>query len=107
MEIRNNKPIVLHQARRHAAYAEAGSFGEYLIRTYGFDAMKKFNRLSQSKERPWNDVFGLSLDMLEADWINYLNSKRVADAKNISVLKRLRKANPDTACNEARRFASY
>ena len=106
MEFRNKKPIVLDQSRRHAAYAEAGSFGEYLIRTYGIDNMKKFNRLSQSKERPWNESFGRSLDTLEAGWIRYLKSEFEANGNDVLVLKRLRKANPDTACVKARSLAS-
>ncbi|MGD9033608.1 MAG: hypothetical protein PVJ69_11295 [Desulfobacteraceae bacterium] len=106
MEFQNRKPISLDLSRRHAAYAEAGSFGEYLIRTYGINNMKKFHRLSLTIKRPWEDAFGLSLDALEADWIRYLKSEFEANANDVFVLKRLRKVNPDAACNKARGLAS-
>jgi hypothetical protein len=102
MEFRNNRPFVRNRAKQHAAYAEAGSFAEYLIRTYGIDNMKKFNRLSRSKERPCNEGFGRSLDILEAGWIHYLKSEFEANANDVLILKRLRKANPNTACFKAR-----
>ena len=102
MEFLNNRPFVRNRAKQHAAYAEAGSFAEYLIRTYGIDNMKKFNRLSRSKERPWNEAFGRSLDILEAGWIHYLKSEFEANANDVLILKRLRKANPNTACFKAR-----
>ncbi len=60
MKFQNKEPVVFDQTRRHAAYAEAGSFGEYLIRTYGINTMKQFAHLSYKKERPWKEAFGLS-----------------------------------------------
>lgn len=106
MEFRGGKPVVLDQTRRHAAYAEAGSFGEYLIRTYGIEDMKKFNRLSLNKERPWDEAFGRSLHNLEAEWVRYLQSQYEANADEVSVLKPLWKAKPDTACEKARTLAT-
>jgi hypothetical protein len=103
MKIKNKEPVVLDQSRRHTAYAEAGSFGEYLIRTYGINTMKQFVHLSYKKERPWKKAFGLSLDELEADWLRYLNSQIKANAKEVAALKRLIKENSDTACAKARR----
>ncbi len=51
--------------KQHRAYAEAGSFGQYLLETYGIDRIKRFHRLSFDKERPWEAAFGLSLDELD------------------------------------------
>lgn len=106
MEFRNNKPVVRDRARQHAAYAEAGSFGEYLIRSHGIKKMKEFYRLSLKKERPWKDVFDLSLEQLQSAWFRYLQSEFEANAANVVVLKRFRKINPDSACDKARSLAS-
>lgn len=105
MEFHNNKPRVRDRARQHAAYAEAGSFGQYLVRTYGPGAMKKFYRLSLDAGRPWRQAFGAALRDLEADWVRSLKAQMEADGRPASVLKRLRKADPDAACDQARRLA--
>jgi hypothetical protein len=102
MEFWNKKPVVRDRARQHAAYAEAGSFGEYLIRIHGIEKMKQFYRLSLKKERPWKEAFGLSLEVLEDGWIRYLESEFETNVNEISVLKRLRKAHPHKACDNAR-----
>jgi hypothetical protein len=106
MEFRGDQPVVRDRARQHAAYAEAGSFGEYLIRTHGIKNMKKFYRLSLKKERPWKEAFGLSLEALETNWIHYLKSRGEVETQDVLVLKRLIKENPDTACDNARSLAS-
>jgi hypothetical protein len=106
MEFKNKTPVVRDRARQHAAYAESGSFGEYLIETHGINSMKNFNRLARTKERLWEEAFGLPLAELERGWIRHLKSRLQADAKDVSILKPLREENPVTACYEARRLAS-
>lgn len=106
MEFQHTRPVVHDRAKQHAAYAEAGSFGDYLIRTYGIDTMKQFNRLSRKNGRRWQDVYGSSLRTLENDWLRYLRAQLDANTKNVSLLKRLREENPDTACNRARDLTS-
>jgi hypothetical protein len=102
MKFQGKKPIVIDQKRRHSAYAEAGSFGEYLIRTYGTNNVKKFYRMSRTIERPWKEAFELSLEELEAGWIRHLNSQLESNAKDVAPLQRLMKKNPNTACTKAR-----
>lgn len=106
MEFQHSRPVVHDRAKQHAAYAEAGSFGDYLIRTYGIDTMKQFNRLSRENTRPWQDVYGASLRELENGWRRYLKSRYEADAGDVTLLKQLREENPDTACDRARDLAS-
>jgi hypothetical protein len=66
------KLSILDKARQHKAYAETGSFGNYLFNTYGINKIKKLQHLSQEKDRPWQDVFGISLHELEASWLEAL-----------------------------------
>lgn len=106
MEFRNKRPVVRDRTKQHAAYAEAGSFGEHMIQTYGIDNMKEFNRLSRQKNRPWKDVFGSSLRALEKEWIGYLKTRSAASSKEVALLKRLRREDPGQACNTARSIAS-
>ena len=55
------KLSILDKAKQHKAYAETGSFGNYLFQTYGINKIKQFQRLSHEKDRPWQDVFGISM----------------------------------------------
>lgn len=101
MEIHNNVPKVKDRAKQHASYAEAGSFGEFLINTYGIEQMKQFNRLSRNMPRPWEEVFGASLEQLEAGWLEAVRLRSREKEEQISTLVKLLKNNPDTACFSA------
>ena len=101
MEIHNNVPKVRDRAKQHASYAEAGSFGEFLINTYGIKQIKQFNRLSRIKPRPWEEVFGISLEQLEAKWLEAVRLRSREKEEQISTLVKLLKNNPDTACFSA------
>jgi len=101
MEIHNNVPKVRDRAKQHASYAEAGSFGEFLISTYGIKQIKQFNRLSRIKPRPWEEVFGISLKQLEAKWLEAVRLRSREKEKQISTLVKLLKNNPVTACFSA------
>jgi len=102
MEIQNNVvPKVKDRARQHACYAEAGSFGEFLITTYGIEKMKRFNLQSINKPRPWKDVFGIDLEQLEANWLEAVRLKSREKEQKISILVKLLKDNPSTACFSA------
>jgi hypothetical protein len=94
-------PAVFDRARQSKAYAEAGSFGKYLIQTYGINKMKKFHELSRS-ERPWQGIFGMTLQELEANWLKTLQ----ADEKTISTLSKLFERSPDRACLEAQKLVT-
>ena len=99
-------PSVFDRARQTRAYAEAGSFGNYLIRTYGINKTKEFYQLSSRKNRPWRDVFGMTLQELEANWLKSLQSDKAIKNENVVALSRLFETNPNTACLAAERLAA-
>ncbi len=101
MEINNNVPKVKDRAKQHASYVEAGSFGDFLINTYGVERMKQFNLLSRNKPRPWSEVFGLPLEQLEAKWLETVRFRSRGKEEEIAALIKLLKDNPDTACFSA------
>lgn len=99
------KLSILDKGRQHKAYAETGSFGNYLYKTYGIDKIKRLHRLSQEKDRPWKDVFGIGLQELEADWLGHLRTHGKTGKENISIVLKLFERNPATACSEAQNLA--
>jgi len=105
MEINNNVPEVKDRAKQHASYLEAGSFGEFLITTYGTEKMKQFNRLSRNRPRPWKEVFGITLEQLEAKWLEAIKLASRDKEGKISTLVKLVKKDPNTACFSAQNLA--
>ncbi len=99
-------PTVFDRARQSAAYAEAGSFGSYLIQAYGIDKVKQLYELSGRKERPWQEVFGAGLTELEANWLKALQAVEKAEDKDVSTLSKLLEKSPDMACGMAQRLAA-
>jgi hypothetical protein len=99
-------PSVFDRARESKTYAQAGSFGNYLIRTYGIDKMREFYVLSNRKKRPWQDVFGMTLEALQADWIKALQTHERTIDENVSALAQLFEADPNTACLRAQAFVA-
>jgi hypothetical protein len=96
---------ILDKAKQHKAYAETGSFGNYLFQTYGINKIKRFQRLSQENARPWQDVFGIGLQELEANWLKNLRANEKIKEENVSILLKLFERNPGTACEEAQKIA--
>lgn len=101
MEMENGVPKVQDRAKQHACYVEAGSFGEYLVQTYGSNALKQLNQRSSTSPRPWQSVFGKPLDRLETDWLDALKAKTQAKRDRVSLLAALVRKNPATACSVA------
>jgi hypothetical protein len=97
---------ILDKARQHTAYAEAGSFGIYLLHTYGIDRLKRLHRLSREKPRPWQDAFGSGLPELEARWLASLRASERPGSSGASTVLELFEGNPGTACAEAQRLAA-
>jgi hypothetical protein len=95
---------ILDKAKQHKAYAETGSFGNYLCKTYGIAKIKHLQRLSQERNRPWQDVFGMSLQELETSWLKHLRTNGETREENVSVLLKLFQKDPGTACLEAQKF---
>jgi hypothetical protein len=102
MEIVNNAPHATDRAKQHAAYLEAGSFGVYLVDSRGVEPMKRLNMLAKNGIRPWNEVYGEEVDVLEAKWLAGLRGRFPDTSLRISALIGLLKQNADTACQEAR-----
>lgn len=98
-------PMVVDRARQSTAYAQAGSFGGYLIRTYGVDKVKELYRRSAATKRPWQEVFGVDIRQLEGDWLQALQTEASRSAEDRAVIARLWAASPDTACIMAQRHA--
>jgi hypothetical protein len=94
------------KAKQHKAYAEAGSFGNYLFQTYGINKIKQFQRLSHEKDRPWQDVFGIGMQELEANWLKTLSANEKTREENVSIVSKLIKRNPSTACAEAQQHVT-
>jgi hypothetical protein len=99
------KLLILDKAKQHKAYAETGSFGNYLFKTYGISKIKRLQRLSQEKKRPWQDVFGVSLTELEANWLKHLRTNGETREEKVSIVLKLFERNPGTACSEAQKLA--
>lgn len=95
---------VFDKAKQHKSYAETGSFGNYMFQTYGIKKIKQFQRLSQEKDRPWKDVFGISMQELEANWLKTLKANRKTREENVSIVLKLLERNPGTACSEAQKL---
>jgi hypothetical protein len=94
------------KAKQHKAYAETGSFGNYLFQIYGIRKIKHFHRLSHEKDRPWQDVFGIGMQELEANWLNTLRANEKIREENVSIVLKLFERNPGTACAEAQKLAT-
>ena len=94
------------KVKQHKAYAETGSFGNYLFQTYGINKIKQFHRLSYEKERPSQDVFGINMQELEANWLKALRENEKSREKNVSKVSKLIEKNPGTACAEAQKLAT-
>ena len=103
--VNNNVPEVKDRAKQHASYLEAGSFGEFLITTYGTEKMKQFNRLSRNRPRHWKEVFGITLEQLEAKWLEAIKLASRDKEGKISTLVKLVKKDPNTACFSAQNLA--
>ena len=94
------------KAKQHKAYSETGSFGNYLFLTYGINKIKQFHRLSHEKERPSQDVFGINMQELEANWLKLLRTNGKTREGNVAVVLKLLERNPNTACSEAQQLVT-
>jgi|GEM_PF-486647 hypothetical protein len=105
MTTRDGVPVVLDKARQHTMYAESGSFGAFLLKTYGPEKVKRFYNQSKGMKRPWADVFGSSLEELETKWYQSLDSSQKPDGGATKVLLKLVRDDPAKACAEAQELA--
>jgi hypothetical protein len=101
MTTRQGVPVVLNKAKQHIMYAESGSFGDFLLSTYGMKKVKRFYKLSAGGKRPWEEVFGSSFTELETEWLQALDTGPKPEEKNIALLLKMVKNDPEGACSEA------
>ena len=101
MEIDNNMTKVKDRVKQHASYVEVGSLGEFLIKTYGIEKLKQFNLQSRNKPRPWNEVFGTTIEQLEANWLEAVRLRSREKEGEISTLAKLLKDDANIACFSA------
>jgi len=94
------------KAKQHKAYAETGSFSNYMFLTYGINKIKQFHRLSLQKDRPWQDVFGVGMHELEENWLKTLKANEKSRDENISIVLKLFEKNSSTACAESQEFVT-
>lgn len=99
-------PSVFDRDRQSRAYAEAGSFGSYLIRSYGIEKIKQFYELSGRVARPWQDIFGAGIQELEANWLKTLRADEKTVGEDVSKLSKLFERDPNTACLAAQGLAA-
>lgn len=105
MRVVNNAPTVFDRTKQQAAYSEAGSFGEFMVSSYGIGKMKLLNRQSRNALRPWKDVFGNDLEALQTEWLGAVQARTQKDGKSISTLVSLLKRDPSDACYDAQNLA--
>jgi len=106
MTFRGKTPTVSDRQRQHASYAEAGSFGAFLLDRYGVGKVKAFFRAAKDEKRPWREVFGRDLPELEAEWLQSLESPGRVSAESADFLEGIWKENPKTACDRAEEAAA-
>jgi hypothetical protein len=97
---------ILDKAKQHKAYAEAGSFGNYLFQTHGINKIKQFHRLSREQDRPWQAAFGIGLSELEANWLKTLRAREETGSDTTSTVSTLFERDPGTACAEAQKLVT-
>ncbi len=93
MSFQGKIPVVSDRKRQHASYAEAGSFGNYLLNRFGVGKVKAFVRASREQIRPWKKVFGLDIRELEAEWLKSLDTDGKTLENRIEFLAGLWKQN--------------
>lgn len=103
---RDGFPYVFDRLRQTMSYAQAGSFGNHLIDTYGTGKLKELHALASPRGRPWQEVFGATLAELEARWLQALQARRTERLQNARRLSGLFEANPNMACLNAHKLAA-
>ncbi len=106
MTTRQGVPVVLDKAKQHIMYAESGSFGDFLLSTYGMNKVKRFYKLSAGDKRPWEEVFGSSFGELETRWLQALDTGPKPEEKNIALLLKMVNDDPEKACSGAQQLVS-
>lgn len=102
MEVINNAPVVTDRKKQHVRYAEAGSFGYFLIDSFGPRKMLEFYQRTSLAHRPWQEVFGYPLTELEQRWLASLKQKTAANTATITLIARHWQQDPRTACSSVR-----
>jgi hypothetical protein len=99
----DGKLLIQDKAKQHKAYAVAGSFAAYLSATYGIDKLKRLHRFSHETDRPWQKVYGIGVEKLEANWLDSIRANEKRREGEIATVAKLLAKNPETACAEAQK----
>lgn len=103
MSFRGGMPNVSDRKRQHASYSEAGSFGSFLVRSFGVEKVKYFYDRSAYGARPWREAFGIDINALQELWVASLEEYAVKNREKVELLEKLWKEDPATACMKAQR----
>lgn len=95
----NNAPVVNDRKKQHISYIQAGSFGRFLLEEFGVEKMKAFYRRADGKQRPWQEVFGLTLDELESRWLENVKQRGIERQAAVSELVAYWLHDPQSAGN--------
>ncbi len=106
MSFRGAMPVVSDRKRQHASYAQAGSFGAFLISRFGVEKVKSFYERSRLGGRPWKEVFGADIATLQAQWLASIEEYAGNNKGQVELLEGLWKDDPVTACFRAQRKAA-
>lgn len=106
MSFRGGMPTVSDRKRQHASYAEAGSFGSFLVRSFGVEKVKSFYDGSAYGSRPWDKTFGADIGSLQEQWVAFLVEYALNNREKVELLEKLWKEDPATACMKAQRKTS-
>lgn len=100
MSFQDRMPVVSDRKRQHASYLEAGSFGDFLLKSYGVDKVKAFHKASLQGERPWEKIFGQDLSGLETQWTEAVEEYGRKNQDQVRPLAKLWREDPKNACYE-------
>ena len=100
MTFEDKMPVVSDRKRQHASYLEAGSFGDFLLKSYGVDKVKAFHKASLQGDRPWAKIFGQDLPRLETQWIGGVEEYGRQNQDQVRSLAKLWREDPKNACYE-------
>jgi hypothetical protein len=102
MEVINNAPVVTDRKKQHVRYAEAGSFGYFLIDSFGPKKMLEFYQRASLSHRPWQEVFGYPLMELEQRWLTSLKLKMATNQATVALIANHWQQDPVAACARVR-----
>jgi len=84
----SGKVQIFDNGKFHSAYAEAGSFANYLFHTYGINKINSFISFPGSRSGRGGS-FGRNMQELEETWLRALRANKDARLKNVALAAKL------------------